>query len=61
MWTTTPVQPVRTSGPETLDKCVGMTVFCYQYLWDVSTGAIISGTLQEHTAFSAHLKVATWH
>ena len=46
---------------ETLDKCVGMTVFCYQYLWDVSTGAIISGTLQEHTAFSAHLKVATWH
>ena len=46
---------------ESLDKCVGMTVFCYQYLWDVSSGAIIPETQQEHEAFSAYLKQMTWH
>ena len=46
---------------ETLDKCVGMTVFCYQYLWDRSTGAIVPETKQEHEAFSAYLKEITWH
>ena len=46
---------------ESLDKCVGMTVFCYQYLWDRNTGAIVPGTKQEHEAFSAYLKEITWH
>lgn len=46
---------------EQLEKCVGVTVFCYQYLWDRDNGSIVSGTKQEHEAFSAHLKDATWH
>ena len=46
---------------EELDKCVGVTVFCYQYLWDRSNGSIVAGTKQEHEAFSAYLKDATWH
>ncbi len=45
----------------TLDKCVGMTVFCYQYLYDPANGQIIAGTKQEHEAFVAVLKEATWH
>ncbi len=45
----------------TLDKCVGVTVFCYQYLYDVNNGSIISGTKQEHEAFIAALASATWH
>ena len=45
---------------EKLEKCVGMTVFCYQYLWDRSTGAIVPATKQEHEAFSAYLKEITW-
>ena len=46
---------------EELEKCVGVTVFCYQYLWDRSDGSIVAGTKQEHEAFSAYLKDATWH
>jgi hypothetical protein len=46
---------------EELDKCAGVTVFCYQYLWDRSNGSIVAGTKQEHEAFSAYLKDATWH
>lgn len=46
---------------EKLEKCVGVTVFCYQYLWDREGGAIVSGTRQEHEAFSAYLKEVTWH
>ena len=46
---------------ESLDKCVGITVFCYQHLWDRSTGAVVSSTQQEHQAFAAYLKVVTWH
>ena len=46
---------------ETLEKCVGVTVFCYQYLWDRGNGSIITGTQQEHESFSAYLKQATWH
>ncbi len=45
----------------TLEKCVGMTVFCYQYLYDTSSGHIVSGTRAEHEAFSALLKTITWH
>ena len=46
---------------EELEKCVGITVFCYQYLWDVGNGSIISGTKEEHVAFSAYLHEVTWH
>ena len=46
---------------EGLEKCVGMTVFCYQYLWDRENGTIVPGTKQEHEAFSAYLKDVTWH
>ena len=46
---------------ESLEKCVGMTVFCYQYLWDRDSGSIVAGTKEEHIAFSAYLKEITWH
>ena len=46
---------------ETLQECVGITVFCYQYLWDVGNGSIVPGTQQEHIAFSAYLHEVTWH
>ena len=45
---------------ETLDKCVGVTVFCYQHLWDRSTGAVVAASKQEHESFAAYLKQATW-
>ena len=45
---------------ETLELCKGVTVFCYQYLWDRGNGTIIPATKQEHEAFSAYLKEATW-
>ncbi len=45
----------------TMDKCVGMTVFCYQYLYDPMSGVVIAGTRQEHEAFVATLKTITWH
>ncbi len=44
----------------TLDKCVGMTVFCYQYLYDPGTGVLVYGTKQEHEAFVETLKTITW-
>ena len=44
-----------------LDKCVGITVFCYQHLWSPSSGSIVPETQQEHEAFAAYLKVVTWH
>ena len=46
---------------ETLEKCVGVTVFCYQHLWDRSTGSILAASKQEHESFSAYLKEVTWH
>ena len=45
---------------EELDRCVGVTVFCYQYLWDRGDGSIVPGTKQEHEAFCAYLKDVTW-
>ena len=45
---------------ETLELCKGVTVFCYQYLWDRGNGTIIPATKQEHEAFSAYLKEVTW-
>ncbi len=46
---------------EKLEKCVGVTVFCYQYLWDRGNGSIVPGTKQEHETFTAYLKEVTWH
>ena len=46
---------------ETLEKCVGVTVFCYQHLWDRSSGAVVAASKQEHEAFAAYLKEVTWH
>jgi uncharacterized lipoprotein YddW (UPF0748 family) len=44
----------------TLEKCVGMTVFCYQYLYNPLTGNLNSSTREEHTNFNAVLKTITW-
>ena len=46
---------------ETLDKCVGVTVFSYQHLWDRGTGAVVPASKLEHEAFAAYLKEVTWH
>ena len=46
---------------ETLEKCVGVTVFSYQHLWDRSTGAVVPASKLEHEAFAAYLKEVTWH
>ncbi len=45
----------------TLDKCVGITVFCYQHLFDVGSGNILPASRQEHEAFRVALAEATWH
>ena len=45
---------------ETLELCKGVTVFCYQYLWDRGNGTIVAATKQEHEAFAAYLKEVTW-
>ena len=46
---------------ESLEKCVGVTVFCYQHLWDRSTGVVLASSKQEHEAFAAYLKDVSWH
>lgn len=46
---------------ETLETCVGISVFCYQYLFDVDSGQINPGTKAEHEAFSKYLKTVTRH
>lgn len=46
---------------ETLEKCVGVTVFSYQHLWDRGSGAIAPASKLEHEAFAAYLKEVTWH
>ena len=45
---------------ETLDTCVGVTVFCYQHLFEVSSGKILPSSKLEHEAFAAYLKEVTW-
>jgi len=44
----------------TLDKCVGITVFCYQYLFDPLSGAWNSSTAEEHTNLNNALRNARW-
>lgn len=45
---------------EDLDKCVGVTVFCYQHLWNLNTGSVLPETREEHEAFAAYLKEISW-
>ncbi len=45
----------------TLEKCVGVTVFCYQHLYDVGSGTVLPASKAEHEAFNKLLPTATWH
>lgn len=45
---------------ERLDKCVGVTVFCYQHLWTIANGTVLPATQTEHESFAAYLKEVTW-
>lgn len=44
----------------TLDKCRGMSVFCYQYFYDPVTGIPNASTAAEREGFIAILKEASW-
>lgn len=46
---------------ETLERCVGVTVFCYQHLFDLATGEILEASLTEHTLFTPYFKEISWH
>ena len=46
---------------EELENCVGVTVFCYQHLFDTSTGDPLDKSADEHTAFVEKLATVTWH
>ncbi len=46
---------------ETLERCVGVTVFCYQHLFDLETGDILEASLTEHTLFTPYFKAISWH
>lgn len=45
----------------TLEKCVGMTVFCYQHLFEIGSGHYLPASKQEHEAFAERLHTITWH
>ncbi len=45
----------------TVEHCVGVTVFCYQHLFDLNTGAILEASRTEHESFAALLPTVTWH
>ncbi|MBQ9781175.1 MAG: family 10 glycosylhydrolase [Clostridia bacterium] len=45
----------------TLDKCVGISVFCYQYFYDPVSGKEIAGTVEEVANFVPVFKDITWH
>ncbi len=44
----------------TLDKCSGVAYFCYQYFYEPSTSAVVSGTKQECDNFLPVLKNIDW-
>ena len=44
----------------TLSKCVGVSVFSYNYLYDPVSGAWKDATSQEHANFNNALKNAHW-
>ena len=43
-----------------LEKCAGVTVFCYQHLFEISGGKPLPASKTEHEGFSALLKTVTW-
>ncbi len=43
-----------------LEKCRGMSVFCYQYFYDPVTGAPVDGTQAERDGYVAILRGASW-
>ena len=45
----------------TLEKCVGISVFCYQYFYDPVSGVEVSGTAEERSNFVPAFKEITWH
>ncbi len=44
-----------------LEKCTGMSVFCYQYFYDPVSGAEVAATKQERDGFVALLKTISWN
>jgi len=44
-----------------LEKCVGISVFCYQYFYDPVSGRAVAGTAEEVANFVPALKEITWH
>ena len=46
---------------QTLDKCAGISVFCYKHIFDLSSGARIAGQVgYESTLFKNDLPKATF-
>ena len=43
-----------------LEKCRGISVFCYQYFYDPVTGIPVAGTQEERDGFIAVLQTASW-
>ena len=43
-----------------LEKCRGMSVFCYQYFYDPVTGVPVAGTQEERDGYIAILREASW-
>lgn len=45
----------------TLEKCVGISIFCYQYFYEPVSGADVAGTAEERANFLPAFKEITWH
>lgn len=45
---------------QNLDKCQGVSVFCYQYFFDPVTGQSVSQTAQERENFMSLFRTITW-
>lgn len=45
---------------DTLEHCVGISVFCYQYFYDPVSGTAVSGTAEEVANFVPVLKEISW-
>ena len=43
-----------------LEKCRGMSVFCYQYFYDPVTGVPVAGTQEERDGYITILREASW-
>ncbi len=45
----------------TLEKCVGISIFCYQYFYDPVSGVEVAGTAEERANFLPAFRDITWH